>query len=235
MPLTLNWWEIAVRLALRAVAGGVIGYNRAAHGRPAGLRTTLLVCLAACIAMVQMNLLLNVQGRTAGSFAVMDVMRLPLGILSGIGFIGAGAILRRGDLVVGVTTAATLWYVTVMGLCFGGGQIGLGLAALGLGIFVLWVLKWWEGLRKQECRASLVLVTDADNPGEEELVARLGAAGYRIDRWAVEYVERAQVRRLSCEVHWQGGRQSRPPEFVREMAGRPQVREIEWKPMEAPG
>ncbi len=49
-------------------------------------------------------------------------MRLPLGILSGIGFIGGGAILQRGDLVMGVTTAATLWFVTVMGLCFGAGS-----------------------------------------------------------------------------------------------------------------
>ena len=50
-------------------------------------------------------------------------MRLPLGILSGVGFIGAGAILRRGDTVRGVTTAATIWLVTVVGRCFGGGQL----------------------------------------------------------------------------------------------------------------
>ena len=57
-------------------------------------------------------------------------MRLPLGILTGIGFIGAGAILRRGDMVLGATTAATIWFVAVLGICFGGGQIWLGLAAL---------------------------------------------------------------------------------------------------------
>jgi MgtC family len=52
-------------------------------------------------------------------------MRLPLGILTGVGFIGGGTILKRGDLVTGVTTAATLWLVTVIGLCFGGGQLAL--------------------------------------------------------------------------------------------------------------
>jgi putative Mg2+ transporter-C (MgtC) family protein len=56
-----------------------------------------------------------------------DLMRLPLGILIGVGFIGGGAILRRDDIVVGVTTAATLWLVTVIGLCLGGGQLALGL------------------------------------------------------------------------------------------------------------
>ena len=82
-------------------------------------------------------------------------MRLPLGILSGMGFIGAGAILHRGNMVTGVTTAATLWFVTVMGLCFGGGQIGLGLIALALGLVVLWGLKWVEQHTETNRRARL--------------------------------------------------------------------------------
>ena len=64
-------------------------------------------------------------GKTSSSFAVMDLMRLPLGILSGMGFIGAGAIVRKDSLVHGLTTAATLWFVTGLGLCFGGGQLAL--------------------------------------------------------------------------------------------------------------
>jgi len=80
-----------------------------------GLRTTLLVCLAAAISMVSVNLFLATAGKPSDSFVVLDLMRLPLGILTGMGFIGGGAILRRDGLVVGVTTAATLWFVTVMG------------------------------------------------------------------------------------------------------------------------
>lgn len=94
--------------------------------------------------MIQANALLYTAGKSPTSFVVLDLMRLPLGILSGMGFIGAGAILRKGDRIAGITTAATLWFVTVMGLCFGGGQLGLGSAALGLAIFILWVLKWVE-------------------------------------------------------------------------------------------
>jgi len=67
----------------------------------------MLVGLAASVAMIQANLLLPVAGKTSASFGVMDLMRLPLGILTGVGFIGAGAILKRGDLVTGMTTAAT--------------------------------------------------------------------------------------------------------------------------------
>jgi len=147
MPTTLGWSEIALRLALTVVAGSLIGLNRGEHGRPAGLRTTLLVCLAASVAMIQTNLLLMTVGKTQDSFVVMDIMRLPLGILSGMGFIGAGAIVRRDNIVLGVTTAATLWFVTVIGLCFGGGQIILGLVSLGLGLMVLWGLKLADGGR----------------------------------------------------------------------------------------
>src|SRR5271155_5792969 len=169
MPLTLTWHEIALRLALSVVAGGLIGLDRGEHGRPAGLRTTLLVCLAAAVAMIQANLLLNTTGKAGDSFVTLDLMRLPLGILTGMGFIGGGAILRRGNLVTGVTTAATLWLATALGLCFGGGQHGLGLATLGLGIATLWGLKWLELRIKQERRGILTLVIGEGGPTDEEI------------------------------------------------------------------
>ena len=130
MPLTLQWDDIALRLVLTVIAGTLVGINRSEHGQAAGLRTTILVCLAASVAMIQMNLLMPTAGKTPESFATLDLMRLPLGILTGMGFIGGGAILRRGNMVQGVTTAATLWLVTVIGLCLGGGQLALGMTTL---------------------------------------------------------------------------------------------------------
>lgn len=89
-------------------------------------------------------------------------MRLPLGILSGVGFIGGGAILRRDDRVRGVTTAATMWFVTVMGLCFGGGQLILGTAAFVLAMAILQVMKWIEKLLPKQQRATLELTVVGD-------------------------------------------------------------------------
>ena len=108
MPTALPWTDVVIRLALSVLAGTLVGFNRGESGKVAGLRTTLLVCLAACLAMLQVNALLAQAGKQPGSFAVLDLMRLPLGILSGVGFIGAGTILRQDGLVIGVTTAATL-------------------------------------------------------------------------------------------------------------------------------
>ncbi len=67
MPLALTWQEIAIRLSLSVVAGALLGLDRGEHGRPAGMRTTLLVCLAACIAMIEVNLLLATAGKSPDS------------------------------------------------------------------------------------------------------------------------------------------------------------------------
>ena len=91
MPLNPTWEDIALRLALTLVAGALIGFNREAHGRAAGLRTTILVCLAASVAMILANMMLTMSGKTDSSFVRTDVMRLPLGVLTGVGFIGGGA------------------------------------------------------------------------------------------------------------------------------------------------
>jgi putative Mg2+ transporter-C (MgtC) family protein len=85
--------------SLTMAAGVVIGLDRGLRGHAAGLRTTILVGLAAAVAMIQANILLSISGKTAESFGTMDLMRLPLGILTGVGFLGGGAILHRGDFV----------------------------------------------------------------------------------------------------------------------------------------
>jgi putative Mg2+ transporter-C (MgtC) family protein len=233
MPLSLHWQQIALRLALAAIAGALVGLNRGEHGSPAGLRTNLLVCLAACIAMIQANALLYTAGKSPSSFVVLDLMRLPLGILSGMGFIGAGAILRKGDRIAGITTAATLWFVTVMGLCFGGGQLGLGGAALGLAIFILWVLKWVEHRMPQNQHGLLSLTLTAKAPGEQELRERLSKEGFRIASCAKSYSEGAQVKELHCKVSWQARRgQIIQPSFVEELAHHPEVLKLQWSPIE---
>ncbi|MDG4900253.1 MULTISPECIES: MgtC/SapB family protein [unclassified Mesorhizobium] len=142
MPLHPTWPDLVARLLLTLVAGFLIGLNREARGHSAGLRTTILVGLAACVAMVQANMLLDVAGKGPDSFVRMDVLRFALGVLTGVGFIGGGAILRRGDLVTGVTTAATMWIMTMIGLAFGGGQFGLGAIATALTLVTLQALKW---------------------------------------------------------------------------------------------
>jgi putative Mg2+ transporter-C (MgtC) family protein len=180
MPVSIGWSDIALRLAIAIVAGLLIGYNRTEYGKAAGLRTTLLVCLAATVAMIQVNLLLPTAGRATNSFVMNDLMRLPLGILTGVGFIGAGAIIHRDNIVVGVTTAATLWYVTVIGLCLGGGQVAIGITATVIGLVALWALHWLELRLRREHRARVRIELEGAELGEDKLRAILESAGLRV-------------------------------------------------------
>lgn len=228
--MEVSWHDIAIRLLLTVVGGALIGLNREEHGQAAGLRTTLLVCLAASLSMIQVNLLLGVVGKAQNSFVVMDLMRLPLGILSGMGFIGGGVILRKGSIVRGVTTAATLWFVTVMGLCFGGGQIGLGLGALALGLIVLIGLKQLEKCMKQSRQATLTLVAGPVAFSETELTNAIVAAGYRIASASVRIGENAALREMSCEVSWRAPHDdfTQPVAFLRELGARFGLAKIDW-------
>lgn len=236
MPTHIDWSEISLRLALTVAAGFLIGLNRGEHGHAAGMRTTILVCLAAAVSMIQVNVLLGSGGRKPDSFMMLDLMRLPLGILSGMGFIGAGAILRRGNVVSGVTTAATLWFVTVIGLCFGGGQLGLGAVSMILTLIVLWGLKWLELRLKQEQLGTLILRTDSAGPTEKEVREKLLAAGFAIVGSTVGYVDHSRQRKLSCALRWRARPiDSEAPGVICELAEHPGVDAVEWIPNIAEG
>jgi putative Mg2+ transporter-C (MgtC) family protein len=229
MTLTVTWQEIGLRLALSVIAGGLFGLDRGERGRAAGLRTTLLVCLAAAVAMIQANLLLVTTGKSGDSFVSLDLMRLPLGILTGMGFIGGGAILRRDGFVLGVTTAASLWFVTVMGLCFGGGQIKLGIAAFALGMMVLEGLRWVDYRMKQEQHGILHLTTEPDQPTQEAIRDAVRQGGYEIIGLSSVACDH-QKRELEFVVEWRSAPRSvGVPPFLRDLTSDPHVATALWR------
>lgn len=229
MSAPLQWTDVALRLALAVLAGISIGYNRSEQGKAAGLRTTLMVCLAATVATIEVNLLLPTAGRAPNSFVMIDPMRLPLGVLTGVGFIGGGAILRRGSLTLGVTTAATLWLVTIIGLCLGGGQIELGLAATAIGLFALWALKWIEGGLWREHRARLAVDLDQSVFPEAEIRPRLDDAGLKIAASHVVFEKASGRRRLTLEiVAVRASSDTATPKAVEGLLLEPGVLKLEW-------
>lgn len=229
MPFTLTWSDAALRLLCTLIAGLLVGMDRDERGKAAGIRTNVLVCLAASLSMLLANALLWTTGKNASSFSVLDLMRLPLGILSGMGFIGAGAILRKGDMVLGVTTAATLWMVTMLGLCFGAGKLALGGAGLGLTLFTLWGLKVVELHLSQEHRGSLCVIT----AGEElsrELRGMVRQSGMRVHEWTVD-VSREKGRVIvQCELRWRARRREHSePALIQSLRERQDVERLRWQ------
>ena len=113
--LTPQDTEMLVRLGLSALAGGLIGLEREFHGKVAGFRTHALVCLgSALIMIVSMDIFAAYRG-----IASVDPSRIAAQVVSGIGFLGAGAIIRFPNGVTGLTTAASLWVVSAIGLACG--------------------------------------------------------------------------------------------------------------------
>jgi len=228
MPLHPSLTDLVVRLLCTLIAGAIIGYNRGEHGKAAGLRTTMLVCLAASISMLLVNLLLPLAGRAPDAFVTTDLMRLPLGILTGVGFIGGGAILRRRDIVTGVTTAATLWFVTVVGLCFGAGQIVLGAVATAVGALVLWGFKWFDVRIQAEFRAQLAVTLADTGPGEDTIRRQIVDGALAITATAVEI--EAQRRRYLYDVsETRTAADTRVPGVVEALARLPGVVAVSWR------
>ena len=105
--------EMVLRLLLATALGAIIGYQRERAAKPAGLRTHILICVGAALFTI---------GSLYGFGAASDPARVAAGIVAGIGFLGAGAIIRREEgIVAGLTTAATIWAVAAIGLAAGAG------------------------------------------------------------------------------------------------------------------
>lgn len=231
MTVELTWQQIALRLALACLASLAIGVNRDEHGRPAGMRTVMLVTLTATLAMLQVNLLLPLRGKAPDSFNVMDLMRLPLGILSGIGFIGAGAIIKKESGAVGVTTAATLWFSTMLGLLFGGGQLVLGCVATLLALAILMLLRHLENFVPRAHRGTFTLNLDEGAWPEREILEGIRAAGCDIRSVSTRYVAPNRLVWLRCEIKWQANARKAVgmPESLKTVRVLPGVAEFRWE------
>ena len=135
---------IATHLVGALVAGGIIGLERSYHGRPAGFRTHALVCLASSLLM----LLTLYQSKWLPGFALetfrTDPTRMAQGIMTGIGFLGAGVIFKEGLSVRGLTTAASIWITAAIGILFGVGFYYPALLATVLTLGTLSVFRWIE-------------------------------------------------------------------------------------------
>ncbi len=135
--LSVFIFDIIIPCVLAMIFGGAIGLQRERHERPAGLRTHTLVCLGSTVFT-----LVSYLGFT--SFAGVDASRIAAGIVTGIGFIGAGVIFRQGPLVKGVTTAASIWIVAAIGVSLGVKLYYLAVIAAVLGFLILSILKSFE-------------------------------------------------------------------------------------------
>lgn len=174
-------WEGAFRLALGAILGGIIGFERELHGRPAGFRTHLLVCLASTLIMI-VSETYYLSASFDGALVRLDPARIAAGAITGVGFLGAGAIVKSGLSVHGVTTAACLWLVSAVGLAVGAGMYFAGIFSTLLGTMALVVLRIIERKSPKDIYRQVTLVADDRSDVEERVLLLL-------EEWRIQVVD----------------------------------------------
>ena len=167
-----SFHEILLRLLFAAAMGAAIGLERDLRRRPAGIRTSMFVCLATALFTILSQQLSHLWGDTGPT-------RIASNIVQGIGFLGAGAIIRDSGGLVGMTTAATIFVEAAIGMAAGGGFYAVAGSATGIVLFALLVVGWMIGKLSLKSRAVLFRFTTshADNIASE--IQRL-LAGMRI-------------------------------------------------------
>lgn len=160
--MLLSNMELTIRLVLSLVLGGIIGLERETTNKPAGFRTHILVCMGSAIIMLTSIFIFSqFQGKTN-----VDPTRIPAQVVSGIGFLGAGTIIREGASVKGLTTAASLWAVSAIGLAIGAGfYYGATLATFMMLLTLVTFNKLDQLILKKRFLQMLFLVID-DSPGQ---------------------------------------------------------------------
>jgi len=203
--VSLTWYELLTRLAAAAALGAVVGFEREVRERQAGLRTHMLVALGSALFTV-----VSAYAWTAFSFGhasgiSYDPTRIAAQIVTGVGFLGAGAILHQGQFVRGLTTAASLWIVAAVGMAVGAGYWWAALITTGLVLFALWPLRIAIYPLLVRLRPDEVLLHVELREGEAvgDVIGTLEKVGGTVR--SIEFEEIAGARRLMLDVDLPAG------------------------------
>jgi putative Mg2+ transporter-C (MgtC) family protein len=221
----LSWGEVLLRLALAAVLGGAVGFERELRDREAGLRTHLLVSVGSALFTIVSAY--GFRDFLTGNEPVIraDPTRIAAQIVTGIGFLGAGAIIRQGLSVRGLTTAATLWVVAAIGLTAGAGYYSAAVITTVLALVTLWPLRLMAHrvTRRFRGETGRLLI---QLPAGETIAAVIGT----VERHGtIETVEIAQEGdRRTVELVVELPREQRSHELITRVADLEHVMEVRW-------
>src|SRR5215510_864509 len=197
-----NYAAIALHLVIALAAGSIIGLERSYHGRPAGFRTHALVCLSSSMLMV----LTVYQDTWFGALSLretnIDPTRMAQGIMTGIGFLGAGVIMREGLTVRGLTTAASIWITAGIGILVGIGFYVPAVLTTVLGLGALSGFRWIERNIRTESYAQLIVTFAADHaPAQADVVALVSQHGFSVSGLSHRYRRSDAQMEYGMTVH----------------------------------
>jgi putative Mg2+ transporter-C (MgtC) family protein len=218
----LAWWEVVIRIAVAAGLGGAIGIERELRDREAGFRTHLLVSVGA--ALFTLVSAYAWRDFTFGHGVTFDPTRIAAQIVTGIGFLGAGAIIRQGVSVRGLTTAATLWVVAAIGMASGAGYYSAAVITTVAVLISLWPLRLlaYRALDRSHRRA---LVVELRAPRTAApVLAQLENLGVVVDSFAL--IGEEQEPRLELQLDIPD--ELAPEQLVLKLGELDEVRGVRW-------
>jgi putative Mg2+ transporter-C (MgtC) family protein len=187
--------QVVFRVLLAAIFGTLVGLEREHAHRPAGLRTHVLVCVGSCLVMLTAQFTYNYYHQFSPN---MDIARLGAQVISGVGFLGAGTIIRDGSSVKGLTTAASVWAVACIGLATGiGFYLGTTVATIIIFIFLAYTRVSFDNNE-----ATLTLTVDSENPKDtiSAVQTELLKKSIKIDNFSVKALKN-NVNKISFQVY----------------------------------
>jgi putative Mg2+ transporter-C (MgtC) family protein len=221
----LHWPEVLLRVALAALFGGVLGLERELREREAGLRTHLLVSVGSALFTIVSAYGFREFLNSGATVVRADPTRIAAQIVTGIGFLGAGAIIRQGLSIRGLTTAATLWVVAAIGLAAGAGYYSAAAITTVVALVALWPLRGlaYRVVRRFRGETGLLLVQlpGGETPGG--VIDVVDRAGARID--SIEISHHGDRRNLELMVEL---RQDTAQRLVTQVADVEGVLEVRW-------
>ena len=244
MDLLRSYWSpaelvtnglILLHLLGALAVGLLLGYERSYHGRAAGMRTYGLVCLASA-ALTVVNAYPAMwyggtlfQGGSQGAAGAGDPTRVIQGIVTGIGFLGAGVIMREGLSIRGLSTAASIWATSAIGIIIGLGFYAVAIAAALLTILVMSLLRPLERLLPHRSVVHLTLVFPRDKaPPPDELRAQVARHGFEVVDWAFHLANGSG--QFECQLVLQGKGDLDPMTLVAALASTDALVEFKLSP-----
>ncbi len=191
--------EITLKFALAIVLAGLVGIERERKGRSAGLRTHILVCLGSTLAMVVSDII-ALQWAEQDTTVTLDQGRIAAGIITGVGFLGAGTIINVGSHHRGLTTAALIWFVAALGLAIGGGLYGIAIAATVAALLVVIVLERLARLLPSADRFTLTMGMPHGLGRINEVETFIRAQGYEVVESRLRVSQEEQTTDITLEL-----------------------------------
>lgn len=168
-----HYLEVATRLLLAILAGGIIGVERAHHGRPAGLRTHTLVCMSSCLLMLLAAFQWDFVDPKYMETIRVDPTRMGQGIMTGIGFLGAGVIMKEKFTIRGLTTAGSIWVTASIGIIIGMGFYFAAFFATVATVVVLSMFRWLEKILPSLYYAKVMMSFKASEVIDKETILNI--------------------------------------------------------------